>query len=104
MPLIEMANRIFEVDNEGFMKDPGQWDKEIAWAIAADLGISLTDRHFVVLDYLRKEFESKGQGPSMRKMKNESGVGTKELYKLFPKRPARKAALIAGLGKPKGCI
>ena len=38
------------------------------------------------------------------KLKNESGVGTKELYKLFPKGPAKKAALIAGLGKPHGCI
>jgi tRNA 2-thiouridine synthesizing protein E len=53
---------------------------------------------------MRKEFETNGQAPSLRKLKNESGVGTKELYQLFPKGPAKKAALIAGLGKPQGCI
>ena len=58
----------------------------------------------MVINFMRKEFEANGKVPSLRKVKNESGVGTKELYGLFPKGPAKKAARIAGLGKPEGCI
>ncbi len=96
--------KTIELDDEGFMTDPTVWDEEVARELAAELGIELTDQHFLVLHFMRKEFEEKGQAPSLRKLKNESGVNTKELYKLFPKGPAKKAALIAGLGKPQGCI
>lgn len=53
---------------------------------------------------MRKVFKENGMAPSIRKLTKESGVGTKELYTLFPKGPAKKAARIAGLPKPKGCI
>jgi len=104
MPQLEIAGKMIEVDEEGFMTSPQEWNEDIARAIAAELGIGLSDRHFVVLNYMRKEFEAHGKAPSLRKLKNESGVGTKELYQLFPKGPAKKAARIAGLGKPQGCI
>jgi TusE/DsrC/DsvC family sulfur relay protein len=104
MPQVDIAGKTVEVDDEGFLTDPRQWSEDIARAIATELGIELTDRHFVVLNYMRKEFATHGEAPSLRKLKNESGVGTKELYELFPKGPAKKAARIAGLGKPQGCI
>ncbi|NIV99449.1 sulfur relay protein DsrC, partial [Candidatus Saccharibacteria bacterium] len=53
---------------------------------------------------IQKEFDEKGDSPSIRKLTKESGISTKELYQLFPKGPAKKAAKIAGLPKPKGCI
>ena len=53
---------------------------------------------------MRTEFDEKGDAPSIRKLTKESGVSVKELYQLFPKGPAKKAAKIAGLPKPKGCI
>ena len=39
-----------------------------------------------------------------RKLGKASGVQTKELFKLFPKGPAKLAAMVAGIPKPKGCI
>lgn len=104
MPTKTINGKSIDVDGDGFMTDPASWDEEIARALAAEIGIDLTEQHFQVLHFMRKEFEEKGQAPSLRKLKNESGVNTKELYKLFPKGPAKKAALIAGLGKPQGCI
>ena len=104
MPQVEIAAKMVDVDEEGFMTNPQQWNEDIARAVATELGIALTERHFVVLHYMRKEFETHGEAPSLRKLKNESGVGTKELYQLFPRGPAKKAARIAGLGKPQGCI
>ncbi len=87
------------------LKTCADWDKEIAIELAKQEGIDeLTDRHWIVIDFMRNEYETKGDAPSIRKLTKESGVDTKELYKLFPKGPAKKAARIAGLPKPKGCI
>ena len=92
-------------DAEGFMSDPNEWTPEIAEVLAQDEGIDpLTDRHWVVINFVRDEFNKSGQPPTLRTISKKSGVGTKELYALFPKGPAKKVARIAGLGKPKGCI
>jgi len=98
-------NMAIDVDAEGFMTDHTQWNADIAAAFAEEEGIgALTDRHFAVIDFMRKEFEEKGTGPSIRRLTKESGVPTKELYQLFPGGPAKKAARIAGIKKPQGCI
>jgi tRNA 2-thiouridine synthesizing protein E len=92
-------------DAEGFMADAAQWDLEVAKVLAQEEGISaLTDRHLAVIQFMRKEFQEKGTGPSIRRLTKESGVPTKELYELFPGGPAKKAARIAGIKKPQGCI
>ena len=105
MPTREIAGRTIEFDDDNFMTDYKQWNEEIARALAADEGIDeLTDRHFAVINYMRKEFEENGTGPSLRKLTKQSGVPTKELYQLFPKGPAKKSARIAGIKKPVGCV
>jgi TusE/DsrC/DsvC family sulfur relay protein len=92
-------------DAEGFMTDPNEWTKDIAGVLAEEEDIiSLTDRHWVVIDFVRGGFAKNGESPSLRSISKKSGVGTKELYALFPKGPAKKVARVAGLGKPKGCI
>lgn len=93
-----------EFDAEGFMVDPKAWTPEIAEAIAASLNITLTDRHWVVINFARKEFETTGQPPTLRRITKATDVDTKEIYQLFPGGPAKIAAKIAGLGKPTGCI
>ena len=52
----------------------------------------------------RKDFEEEGETATLRRVSMLAEVPTKELYTLFPKKPARKMAYIAGLPKPKGCI
>ncbi len=105
MPTKELAGRIVEVDGDGHLAHGSEWNEETALALALEEGIEqLTDRHWAVIKFMRKEFEAKGDAPSIRKLTKESGVDTKELYALFPKGPAKKAAKIAGLPKPKGCI
>ena len=47
---------------------------------------------------------AKGTGPTVRVLGKTSGVSVKELYQLFPKGPAKIAARIAGIPKPRGCI
>ncbi len=105
MAIRTINNKSVDFDAEGFMTNHKDWDFEIAKILAAEEGIpALTDRHAIVLNFMRKEFEAKGDGPSMRKLTKESGVPTKELYELFPGGPAKKSARIAGIKKPHGCI
>ncbi len=100
----EYAGKMIDLDADSNMVNLNDWNEEIAKALAVEEGISLTDRHWTVINYMRKEFQIKGDAPSIRKLTKESGVETKELYSLFPGGPAKKAARIAGLPKPKGCI
>jgi tRNA 2-thiouridine synthesizing protein E len=92
-------------DAEGFLTDPAQWSEEIAEAIARESGIpELTDRHWLVVTFMRDRFLTTGSAPSIRALGKESGVPVKELYALFPKGPAKLAAKIGGIPKPRGCI
>ncbi len=101
----EIAGKIIEFDEEGFMVNPDDWNKEIATELAKEIGINeLNERHWQVLEFSRSDFQEKGEAPSLRRITKAGGVPTKELYKLFPKGPAKKVARIAGLGKPTGCI
>ena len=90
---------------DGFLERAGDWDRDLAAELAAEAGLGpLTDRHWMVLDYMRKTFLEKGDGPTIRTLGKESGVNIKELYELFPKGPAKLAAKVAGIPKPHGCI
>jgi tRNA 2-thiouridine synthesizing protein E len=100
-----IANSPVDVDPEGFLTDPGQWNDAIAEAIARENGVGeLTDRHWLVVRFMRDRYLASGNAPSIRSLGKESGVPVKELYQLFPKGPAKLAAKIGGIPKPKGCI
>ena len=105
MPTIVYAGTPVAVNEEGFFLDPGQWRDDMAPEIARESGVDpLTDQHWQVITHMRKEFAEKGTGPTVRALGRTSGVSIKELYLLFPKGPAKLAAKIAGIPKPRGCI
>jgi TusE/DsrC/DsvC family sulfur relay protein len=92
-------------NDEGFFLDPSQWSEAMVPQLSADEGITdLTDRHWLVIRFMRSEYLEKGTGPTVRVLGKASGVSIKELYELFPKGPAKVAARIAGIPKPRGCI
>jgi len=94
-----------DVDAEGFLTKPEQWDEDIALEIARANGIDpLTDRHWQVVRFMRDTYLQTGNAPTIRTLGKASGVPVKELYQLFPKGPAKLAAKIAGIPKPRGCI
>jgi TusE/DsrC/DsvC family sulfur relay protein len=94
-----------KLDAEGFMTDKSQWTKEIAEAIATEEGlVTLTESHWKIIDFCRKTGEQTGKAPTLRTITDGTGLGTKELFSLFPKGPAKKVAKISGLGKPEGCV
>ena len=94
-----------DLDPEGFFRDPEQWTPEMAPDIARENGIDeLTDRHWQVMNFMRSTYLETGSAPTVRSLGKASGVPIKELYQLFPKGPAKLAAKIAGIPKPRGCI
>jgi tRNA 2-thiouridine synthesizing protein E len=92
------------VDPDGFLEDPTLWTKEIAEGIAEELGMTLTDRHWVVLDFIRNDAVDQGEPPGVRRITKLTDVSMKEIYKLFPKGPGILASKLAGYGKPQGCV
>jgi tRNA 2-thiouridine synthesizing protein E len=105
MTTVTLAGSTVEVDSEGFLLDAEQWNEQIAQEIARANGIEqLSDRHWQVINFMRKTYLETGSAPSIRSLGKTSGVPIKELYELFPKGPAKLAAKIGGIPKPRGCI
>ena len=105
MTIDTIAGTPVDVNEEGFLTDPSQWNEEIATELARREGIDpMTDRHWEVVRFMRTEYEATGTGPTVRVLGKTSGVPVKELYQLFPKGPAKLAAKLAGIPKPRGCI
>ena len=105
MSTMTYAGAAVDVDAEGFLTDPAQWNEQVAAEIAAEAGIGeLSERHWLVVNFMRKTYLESGSAPSIRTLGKASGVPVKELYQLFPKGPAKLAAKLAGIPKPRGCI
>jgi len=104
MPVATMAGRDIQVNDEGFLSDPNDWDDALAEVLASNIGIELTDQHWKAIRFLREDYAAEGVTPTLRRVTNEGGIPTKELFGLFPKKPAKKMAYIAGVPKPAGCV
>jgi tRNA 2-thiouridine synthesizing protein E len=105
MATLEVAGTTVDVNDEGFFEHADQWTDEMAPELARREGIdSLSEDHWRVIKFMRSEYLEKGNAPTVRVLGKTSGVNVKELYELFPKGPAKLAAKIAGIPKPRGCI
>jgi len=105
MPIATIAQTPVELNDEGFFVDPDQWTDDMAVELAKAHGLGeLNDKHWQVIRFMRAEYYEKGTGPTVRMLGKTSGVSVKEIYQLFPKGPAKLAAQISGIPKPKGCI
>ena len=105
MTTMMLAGKELTLDAEGYLQDPQQWDRDVAQAMATEVGLpELTESHWKVIQYMRDRYLETGTAPSIRTLGKESGVPIKELYKLFPKGPAKLAAKLGGIPKPRGCI
>ena len=104
MPVTTISGHEVHVDEEGFLTTYDEWDVVLARSLAANLGIELTDEHLDVLRFLRTDFATQGETATLRRTSTIGGFATKRLFELFPKKPAKKMAYVAGLPKPRGCV
>lgn len=104
MPATTISGREIHVDAEGFLTDYAEWDEGLAENLAAQIGIELTEAHWKAIHFLRQDYQTQGETATIRRVSTLAGIPTKELFTLFPKKPAKKMAYIAGLPKPHGCV
>lgn len=105
MTVTTIAGVDVQVDAEGFMTDPSEWTPGLAMELAQLIGIDeLKDDHWAVIDFLRHDYEDVGQTATLRRVTAGTGLSPKDLFRLFPKKPSKKMAYIAGLPKPAGCV
>ncbi len=102
---MKVGDKTIEFDQDGFMVDPNLWDIEVANAIALDEGIEgMTEEHWKIVNFIREYWKENDLAPAVRMLCQESGLGVRQMYKLFSSGPARGACRIAGLPKPDGCV
>ena len=104
MPTTTIAGRTLEVNEEGFLAHPDEWTEELGAELARLIGIEMTDAHRVPIRFLRSDYAEMGETATLRRVTTQTGIDTKTLFGLFPKKPAKKMAYVAGLPKPKGCV
>ena len=81
-----------------------EWTDGLARSLAAQIGIELTDEHWKAIRFVREDFADQGETATLRRMSTVGGIPTKALFALFPQKPAKKLAYVAGLPKPRGCV
>ena len=108
---IEVNDKQIDINPDGYMLDRSQWEPAIAEAIAARDGITLTNKHWEIIDFLRDYYQEYMISPNVRVLVKklnekwgEEKVDRTGLYDLFPKGPAFQGTKIAGLPKPYDCI
>jgi tRNA 2-thiouridine synthesizing protein E len=104
MPVTTIDGHEIHVDDEGFMTSYDEWTEDLGAVLAQQIGIQMTDDHWKAIRFLRSDFPEQGETPTLRRVSTVGGLPTKQLFGLFPKKPAKKMAYIAGLPKPRGCV
>jgi len=104
MTVTTIGTSQIHVDAEGFLTDYEEWSQDLARQLAAQIGIELTDAHVRVLRFLRSDYAGQGETATLRRVSTQAGIPVKELFSLFPGKPAKKMAYIAGLPEPVGCV
>ena len=106
MATITRKDREIEVNEEGFLLRPEEWDQKVAEILAEDQeGIAnLTDEHWAAINYIRQYYLENGNAPMVRTLCKTTELSLKHIYELFPSGPAKGACKVAGLAKPTGCV
>lgn len=98
-----IANREIEVNEEGYLVEFSQWDREVCECIAGECNVVMTERHYEVVEFLQDKHKNE-EPLSIRGIKKSGVIDIKEFYNLFPGGPLKISTKIAGIPKPKSCI
>jgi tRNA 2-thiouridine synthesizing protein E len=97
-----------QLDTEGYLLDPADWNEQVAEALARQEQIVLTDEHWVVIRFMREYYEQRHIAPDARhvmkhlaRVKGEGKAGRNDLFVLFPYGYVKQACKIAGMRKPR---
>ena len=98
-----IAGKSVSVNEEGYLINFAQWNKEVGEELAHEANITMTPHHWEVINYLQTEFKN-NVALSIRKIGKSGVTDIKEFYVLFPMAPLKTSSKIAGIPKPASCI
>lgn len=105
----ELNGKQYEINNKGFLIDISSWDEQLRDRFAEEEKITLTNDHYIVIDFLRSYFEENNEHPVVRiiiaamveKLGQEKGT-IKYFHVLFP-AGIHQTYRIAGLPMKQSC-
>ena len=94
-----LRDKVYRVDALGFLVDPSEWDEEFAINKAREMKIpgGLSDKHYEIIQFLRRAYEKTGEVPTVIECCEAIGIELEGLEGLFPDGYNREAVKIAGL-------
>ena len=108
---IEVNGKTLETDEEGYLANLNDWEKDVATVMAKEEDLELSDDHWEIINFLREYYEEYQIAPAVRVLTKAVGKklgadkgNSKYLYELFPYGTAKQACKFAGLPKPTGCV
>lgn len=107
--IVDNEGRQLQIDNEGYLVNPDNWDKAVAEQLATGEQVALENEHWQVIDFMRRYYEDHQVAADARFvikfMAEELGMGRQarnHLFKLFPYGYVQQACKIAGMKRPRG--
>lgn len=104
---ITVNDSVINVDHEGYLLDPSDWNEDVASALAEKEDIELTDDVWEVVRFVREHFEVNQCIPEHRKLLQElrkrhgkAKATRKYVYAMFPYGYGQQACKIAGMRVP----
>ena len=100
-----LGGQEIEVDEDGFIQEPGKSNKEVAEDLAkTEDAYPMGEEAWRLVNYLRDYYIKFEIAPPVRMLTKQTKLDLKRIYELFPGGPAKGACKIAGLPKPTGCV
>jgi len=99
MRIFKYKKKIFEMDSDGFLLNPKNWEPDLAEGLAPELGIQggLTKEHWDVIRFIRGELEKTRKCPNLFETCRANNLRRGELKRLFPTGYMRGACKLAGI-------
>lgn len=103
---METCCELPQLDAEGYLVEPSEWNEDVARELALRLGITLGDDHWTVLRFMRACYEERQVAVDARHVIKQldaryPGRGRSRLFELFPYGYVAQACKIAGMKRPR---
>lgn len=107
---MKVNGEVIELDNEGYLINPNQWNRDVAIELSREENLELNEEHWLVLGLMRDYYKENGVAPDVRHIFKQLGVdldikkkeAKAKLFSLFPYGYVQQACKISGMRRPRG--
>lgn len=96
-----------EIDGEGYLIDPADWNEDLAKEFALQENIPLTEDHWDAINFMRQYYAEHQVAPDVRHVTKHLALrlgpeSRNKIFELFPYGYVKQACKIAGMKRPRG--